>query len=37
MDEDIQDSLKILSERRQGSIKLPVAPKSIRAVVSMVF
>ena len=37
MGEDIQDSLKIPSERRQGLIKLSVAPELIRVVVFMVF
>ena len=37
MGEGIGDSLKILSGRRQGLIKLPVAPELMRAVVSVVF
>ena len=37
MDEGIGDSLKIPSRRRQGSMKLPVAPELMRVVVSIVF
>ena len=37
MGEGSGDSLKIPHGRRRGSMKLPVAPESMRAVVSMVF